>query len=73
LNRQGFLKNEALERDIFSILSDPESTGLLPLPWAAPERFLAAWPFRMSVEGAYETVAAQRNRTILLTIFGSSW
>jgi len=25
---------------------------------------------RMSVEGAYQTVAAQRNRTIFLTIFG---
>ena len=33
-------------------------------------KVLGSVAIRMSVEGAYETVAAQRNRTIFLTIFG---
>ena len=33
-------------------------------------KVLGSMAIRMSVEGAYGTVAAQRNRTIVLTIFG---
>jgi signal transduction histidine kinase/DNA-binding response OmpR family regulator len=33
-------------------------------------KVLGSMAIRMSVEGAYETVAAQRNRTVVLTIFG---
>jgi signal transduction histidine kinase/DNA-binding response OmpR family regulator len=50
----------------YPILNQPECYHC----HGSSRKVLGSVAIRMSVEGAYETVAAQRNRTILLTIFG---